>query len=97
MVLSATLEILTGARDEDSFAGLDRALAALPQAPVTTAVCAAGTRRVARSARQPSAARGRRPDRGGRSGAASACCISTPTTTRSRLSLGFASVRLDRD
>jgi len=37
----AALEILTGARDEDGFAILDRALAALPQAPVTSAVCAA--------------------------------------------------------
>lgn len=37
----AALEILSGARDEDGFAALDRALAALPQAPVTTAVCAA--------------------------------------------------------
>jgi len=37
----AALEILTGARDEDGFAKLDRALSALPQAPVTSAVCAA--------------------------------------------------------
>ena len=37
----SALEILTGARDEDGFAILDRALAALPQAPVTSAVCAA--------------------------------------------------------
>ena len=36
----AALEILSGARDEEGFAQLDRALAALPQAPVTTAVCA---------------------------------------------------------
>lgn len=37
----ATLEILTGARDQEEFAVLERALAALPQAPVTAAVCAA--------------------------------------------------------
>lgn len=37
----AALEILAGARDEDGFAALDRALAALPQAPVTASVCAA--------------------------------------------------------
>ncbi len=37
----AALEILAGARDEASFALLDRALAALPQAQVTASVCAA--------------------------------------------------------
>ena len=37
----AALEILTGARDENGFAQLDRALAALPQAPVTSTACAA--------------------------------------------------------
>ena len=37
----AALEILASARDEDGFDTLDRALAALPQAPVTTTVCAA--------------------------------------------------------
>ena len=37
----AALEILASARDEEGFAALDRALAALPQAPVTTTVCAA--------------------------------------------------------
>lgn len=37
----AALEILTGARDEDGFEALDRVLAALPQAPVTSSVCAA--------------------------------------------------------
>jgi predicted nucleic acid-binding protein len=37
----AALEILAGARDEDGFDTLERALAALPQAPVTTTVCAA--------------------------------------------------------
>lgn len=33
----AALGILAGARDEDGFAHLDRALAALPQAPVPAA------------------------------------------------------------
>lgn len=37
----ASLEILAGARDEHGFAVLERALAALPQAPVTATVCAA--------------------------------------------------------
>ncbi len=37
----AALEILTSARDQPSFEALDRALAALPQAPVTASVCAA--------------------------------------------------------
>lgn len=37
----AALEILTGARDENAFSALDRALAALPQAPVTASACAA--------------------------------------------------------
>lgn len=36
----AALEILAGARDEGAHAALDRALAALPQAPVTASVCA---------------------------------------------------------
>lgn len=37
----AVLEILTSARDEDRFEALDRALASLPQAPVTASVTAA--------------------------------------------------------
>lgn len=37
----AALEMLAGARDEADFETLDRALAALPQAPVTPSVCAA--------------------------------------------------------
>jgi len=37
----ASLEILAGARDEEGHAVLDRALGALPQAPVTASVCAA--------------------------------------------------------
>jgi predicted nucleic acid-binding protein len=34
-----SLELLAAARDEDAFRGLDAALAALPQAPVTRAAC----------------------------------------------------------
>lgn len=37
----AALEILASARDEEGHAVLDRALGALPQAPVTASVCAA--------------------------------------------------------
>jgi predicted nucleic acid-binding protein len=37
----AALEILTAARDEREFSVVDRALAALPQAPVTAAACRA--------------------------------------------------------
>jgi len=33
------LELLAGARDEDAFRDLDQTLSALPQAPVTRAVC----------------------------------------------------------
>ncbi|MEA2197772.1 MAG: hypothetical protein QOJ25_1823 [Solirubrobacteraceae bacterium] len=33
------LELLAGARDEDAFGDLDRALSAMPQAPVTRAAC----------------------------------------------------------
>jgi len=54
----ATLEILTSARDEDGFEALDRALAALPQAPVTSSVCAAalGASRQLRGSRRLPAA-----------------------------------------
>lgn len=38
---AATLEILNSARNEDEFVALERALAALPQAPVTASVCRA--------------------------------------------------------
>jgi predicted nucleic acid-binding protein len=38
---ATALEILVGARDEHGFDAADRALAALPQAPVTASVCAA--------------------------------------------------------
>ncbi len=37
----ATLEILASSRDEEGFLILDRALSALPQAPVTASVCLA--------------------------------------------------------
>ncbi len=54
----AALEILASARDEEGFAALDRALAALPQAPVTTSVCAAalGAARELRGSRRLPAA-----------------------------------------
>ena len=54
----AALEILAGARDEASFALLDRALAALPQAPVTASACAAAldaSRELGGSRRLPAA------------------------------------------
>jgi len=54
----ATLEILASARDEESFSILDRALGALPQAPVTASVCAAAlgaSRRLGGSRRLPAA------------------------------------------
>lgn len=52
------LEILTGARDQPSFEALDRALAALPQAPVTSSVCQAAlsaSRELGGSRRLPAA------------------------------------------
>ena len=54
----AALEILASARDDDGFAALDRALAALPQAPVTSSVCAAalGAARELRGSRRLPAA-----------------------------------------
>ena len=54
----AALEILAGARDEEGFAALDEALAALPQAPVTASVCAAalGASRELRGSRRLPAA-----------------------------------------
>lgn len=54
----ATLEILASARDEESFAVLDRALGTLPQAPVTASVCAAAlsaSRELGGSRRLPAA------------------------------------------
>jgi len=54
----AALEILAGARDEEAFETLGRALAALPQAPVTTTACAAalGAARELRGSRRLPAA-----------------------------------------
>lgn len=54
----AALEILASARDEEGFAALDRALAALPQAPVTASACAAalGAARELRGSRRLPAA-----------------------------------------
>jgi len=54
----AALEILASARDEAGFDALDRALAALPQAPVTASVCAAalGASRALRGSRRLPAA-----------------------------------------
>jgi predicted nucleic acid-binding protein len=54
----AALEILAGARDESAFETLDRALAALPQAPVTASACAAalGASRELRGSRRLPAA-----------------------------------------
>jgi predicted nucleic acid-binding protein len=54
----AALEILASARDEEGFEALDRALAALPQAPVTASVCAAalGAARELRGSRRLPAA-----------------------------------------
>jgi predicted nucleic acid-binding protein len=54
----AALEILTSARNEEDFAVLDRALGALPQAPVTASVCAAAlsaSRELKGSRRMPAA------------------------------------------
>ncbi len=52
------LEILAGARNESDFADLDRALSALPQAPVTAGACAAalGASRALRGSRRLPAA-----------------------------------------
>lgn len=54
----ASLEILSNAREEQGFEGLDRALSALPQAPVTASVCAAalGAARELRGSRRLPAA-----------------------------------------
>ena len=93
----ATLEILAGARDEASHAVLDRALAALPQATVTAAVCA-------------TALGASRELRGGRRLPAADYLIAAAATERGfgvlhldsdydtlAAVMGFPSVRLDRD
>lgn len=55
---ATALEILVGAHDEHGFDAVDRALAALPQAPVTASVCAAalGAARELRGSRRLPAA-----------------------------------------
>jgi predicted nucleic acid-binding protein len=93
----AALEILAGARDEDGFEALARALAALPQAPVTASVCAA-------------ALGAARELRGGRRLPAADYLIAAAAAERGfgvlhldghydtlASVLGFASVRLDHD
>jgi predicted nucleic acid-binding protein len=93
----ATLEILTGARDEDGFAMLDRALAALPQALVTSAVCAAavGASRELRGSRRLPAAdyliAAAAAERG-----FGVLHLDAHYDTLASV-MGFASVRLDRD
>ncbi len=93
----AALEILTGARDEDGFARLDRALAALPQAPVTSAACAAalGASRELRGSRRLPAAdyliAAAAAERG-----FGVLHLDTHYDTLAPV-LGFASVRIDRD
>lgn len=93
----AALKILTGARDEDGFAKLDRALAALPQAPVTTAVCAAalGASRELRGSRRLPAAdyliAAAAAERG-----FGVLHLDAHYDTLASV-MGFASVRLDRD
>ena len=93
----AALEILTGALDEDSFAKLDRALAALPQAPVTASACAAavGASRDLRGSRRLPAAdyliAAAAAERG-----FGVLHLDAHYDTLSSV-LGFASVRLDRD
>lgn len=93
----AVLEILTSARDEKSFGVLDRALAALPQAPVTASVCAAalGASRQLRGSR-------RLPAADYLIGAAAAergfgvLHLDGHYDTLAPV-LGFASIRMDRD
>ena len=93
----AALEILTSARNEADFAVLDRALSALPQAPVTARACAA-------------ALSASRELRGSRRLPAADYLIAAAATERGfgvlhldsnydslAPVLGFVSVRLDRD
>jgi predicted nucleic acid-binding protein len=93
----AALEILASARDEDAFAALDRALAALPQAPVTASVCAAalGAARELRGSRRLPAAdyliAAAAAERG-----FGVLHLDAHYDTLSSV-LGFASVRLDQD
>jgi predicted nucleic acid-binding protein len=93
----AALEILAGARDEDGFATLDRALGALPQAPVTASVCAAalGASRELRGSRRLPAAdfliAAAAAERG-----FGVLHLDGHYDTLATV-LGFASVRIDRD
>jgi predicted nucleic acid-binding protein len=93
----AALEILTGAPDEDGFAKLDRALSALPQAPVTLAVCTAaiGASRELRGSRRLPAAdyliAAAAAERG-----FGVLHLDAHYDTLASV-MGFASVRLDRD
>lgn len=93
----AVLEILTSARDEESFGVLDRALAALPQAPVTASVCAAalGASRQLRGSRRLPAAdyliAAAAAERG-----FGVLHLDGHYDTLATV-LGFASVRMDRD
>jgi len=93
----AALEILAGARDEDGFLTLDRALGALPQAPVTASVCAAalGASRELRGSRRLPAAdfliAAAAAERG-----FGVLHLDGHYDTLATV-LGFASVRIDRD
>ena len=93
----AALEILASARDEESFAALDRALAALPQAPVTASVCVAavGASRDLRGSRRLPAAdyliAAAAAERG-----FGVLHLDSHYDTLAPV-LGFASIRLDRD
>jgi predicted nucleic acid-binding protein len=93
----ASLEILLGSRDEHGFQVLDRALSALPQAPVTTSVCAAalGAARDLRGGRRLPAAdyliAAAAAERG-----FGVLHLDTHYDTLAAV-LGFASVRLDGD
>lgn len=93
----AALEILTGARDEHAFSALDRALAALPQAPVTASACAAaiGASRELRGSRRLPAAdyliAAAAAERG-----FGVLHLDAHYDTLARI-LGFESVRLDRE
>jgi predicted nucleic acid-binding protein len=93
----AALEILTSARNEEDFAVLDRALAALPQAPVTASVCAAAltaSRELRGSRRLPAAdylIAAAAAERG-----FGVLHLDSHYDTLASV-LGFVSVRLDRD
>lgn len=93
----AALEILTSARHEDGFAALERALSALPQAPVTSSACAAavGASRALRGSRRLPAAdyliAAAAAERG-----FGVLHLDAHYDTLASV-LGFASVRLDRD